>query len=230
MNDKIKYFLLGAGFGTGLYMGVEGLRDFIREKKLKKQAEEWKNQINEEFGIGGETFMDPPERPETSENEETDSDLASEMLKEKQIQYNKYEEEAKKYHKGVKSAYEVIDEEAERLEKIEEYDEDDEEEAVDDDKYANIDKKYYFIDEEDVSNGGLYDYEEYVFCADGVLVKIDDESTYTIRDLFDSEIIPSEIYEAFTRNNYKDIYIRAANKSIDYVLTWTNQSYKEAYR
>lgn len=230
MNDKIKYFLLGTAFGAGLYMGIEGLLELRRQKKAKKQAEEWKNRINEEFGIGGQTFMDPPESPESSKNEENETDLASEMLKEKQIQYNKYEEEAKKYHKGVKNAYEVIDEEAERLEKIEEYDEDDEEEEEDDDKYANIDKKYYFIDEEDVSNDGLFDYEEYVFCADGVLVKIDDESTYTIRDLFDSEIIPSEIYEAFTRNNYKDIYIRAANKSIDYVLTWTNQSYKEAYR
>lgn len=230
MNDKIKYFLLGTAFGASLYMGIEGLLELRRQKKAKKQAEEWKNRINEEFGIGGQTFMDQPESSESSKNEENETDLASEMLKEKQIQYNKYEEEAKKYHKGVKNAYEVIDEEAERLEKIEEYDEDDEEEEEDDDKYANIDKKYYFIDEEDVSNDGLFDYEEYVFCADGVLVKIDDESTYTIRDLFDSEIIPSEIYEAFTRNNYKDIYIRAANKSIDYVLTWTNQSYKEAYR
>lgn len=231
MKFDIKSFVTGVVTGAVAIMAIEAIRGAIIRKKAPiketspEEYQEMLDQLNKEFGVGGQTFIDPPEIPESYKN---GSDLASEMLKEKQTQYNKYEEEAKKYH-NVIGVHEVIDEDAAALERIEEYD-DDEEDLEDDNKYKDIDKSCYFIDAEDASGDGMYDVIDTIFCSDGVLVKTDTEEILSIKELFGYDIVISDIYEAFTRANYDNIYIRSETTGVDYSLEWISQSYKEAFR
>lgn len=215
MKFDIKSFVTGVVTGAVAIMVIEAIRGAIIRKKAPikettpEDYQEMLDNINEE-------------------QKEESSDLASEMLKEKLTQYNKYEEEAKKYH-NVIGVHEVIDEDAAALERIEEYD-DDEDDSEDDNKYKDIDKSFYFIDAEDASGDGMYDVVDTIFCSDGVLVKTDTEEVLNIKELFGYDIVISDIYEAFTRANYDNIYIRSETTGVDYSLEWISQSYKEAFR
>lgn len=215
MKFDIKSFVTGVVTGAVAIMAIEAIRGAIIRKKAPikettpEDYQEMLDNINEE-------------------QKEASSDLASTMLGEKKAQYNKYEEEAKKYH-NVIGVHEIIDKDAAVLERIEEYD-DDEDDPEDDDKYKDIDKSCYFIDAEDASGDGMYDVVDTIFCSDGVLVKTDTEEVLNIKELFGYDILISDIYEAFTRANYDNIYIRSETTGVDYSLEWISQSYKEAFR
>lgn len=223
MKFDIKSFVTGVVTGAMAIMAIEAIRGAIIRKKAPikettpEDYQEMLDNLNKEgYEISKEVI------------DIYGSDLASTMLDEKKAQYNKYEEEAKKYH-NVIGVHEVIDEDAAALERIEEYD-DNEDESEDDNKYKDIDKSCYFIDAEDVSDGGMYDVVDTIFCSDGVLVQTDTEQVLNIKERFGYDILISDIYEAFTRANYNNIYIRSEKTGVDYSLEWISQSYKEAFR
>lgn len=223
MKFDIKSFVTGFVTGAVAIMAIEAIRGAIIRKKAPikeitpEDYQEMLDNLNKEgYEISKEVI------------DLYGSDLASTMLDEKKAKYNKYEEEAKKYH-NVIGVHEVIDEDAAALERIEEYD-DDEDDPEDDNKYKDIDKSCYFIDVEDASGDGMYDVVDTIFCSDGVLVKTDTEEILSIKELFGYDILISDIYEAFTRANYDNVYIRSETTGVDYSLEWISQSYKEAFR
>lgn len=217
MKFDIKSFITGVVTGAVAIMVIEVVRGAIIKKKAPsnettpEEYQEMLNHINNE---------------DSEASNDYESDLASKMMNEKKSQYNKYEEEAKKYH-NVLNAYDIIDEDAAALEHIEEYNDYEEEEELN--KYKDINKNCYFIMPEDASNDGLNDLVDCIFCADGVLVKTDTEEILDIKALFSPDIELSDIYRKFNMENYEPIFIRSDKTGMDYSVEWIDQSYKEAF-
>lgn len=85
------------------------------------------------------------------------------------------------------------------------------------------------IDYAEVSDHGNNFTEEYTFFADGVLMKDSDETLEEISHLLPVSFKNKDLYAIFEKNGYDDYCLRDTTTDTDYVISWSDDSYKELY-
>ena len=83
------------------------------------------------------------------------------------------------------------------------------------------------IEEDDVSDGGNNFTCFCTFFADGVLADEHDNPIGLKALINGIALDENDLYAKFERNGYEDICIRDTNSGTDYVISWTDDSYKE---
>ena len=85
------------------------------------------------------------------------------------------------------------------------------------------------IDYEEVSDHGNNFTEEYTFFADGVLMKDADETIDEISHILPISITNKDLYAIFEKNGYEAYCLRDTTTDTDYIIEWSDDSYKELY-
>ena len=85
------------------------------------------------------------------------------------------------------------------------------------------------IDYAEVSDNGNNFTEEYTFFADGVLMKDSDETVAEINHILQVSFKNKDLYAIFEKNGYDDYCLRDTTTDTDYVISWSDESYKEQY-
>ena len=219
MSDKLKYFLYGVSTGVAIGFIVKVIIDKKKEKEEPSEIpttdeyQELLDELNKE------------------NNEKAEKMITEEQNRKKGEIFTDYENRASKYSPLIHSdedgaSYDFDDEMKEINEEMEQQDMKKQEEA---DKGYNTGKNCYFIYPDDYTDDGINDGIDLIFCSDGVLVRVEDESTANITALFDNDIKLDDIYRKFEMENYQTIYVRKERDGIDYAIEWTDQPYKEAF-
>lgn len=219
MSDKLKYFLYGVSTGVAVGFIVKAIIDKKKEKEEPSEIpttdeyQELLDELNKE------------------NNEKAERMITEEQNRKKEEIFTDYENRAAKYSPLIHSdedgaSYDFDDEMKEINEEIEEQDMKRQEKI---DKGYNTNKNCYFIYPDDYTDDGLNDGIELVFCPDGVLVRVDDESVTKPEILFDGDIKFEDICRKFEMEGYDTIYVRKERNGIDYAIEWTDKSYKEAF-
>lgn len=87
----------------------------------------------------------------------------------------------------------------------------------------------YEIDYEEVSDHGNNFTADFTFFADGVLMNNDDETVAEIGNLLPISIKNKDLYAIFEKNGYEEYCLRDTTTDTDYVISWSDESYKELY-
>lgn len=218
MSEKLKYFLYGLAIGVTAGFAIKLIADKRKEKQDEKIKEETDYQ----------QLLDELNR---EDNENAEKMITEEQNRKKEEIFSDYELKASKYspliHSDEDGASYDFDDEMEGINK--ELEEQDMKKQEKIDKGYNTNKNCYFIYPDDYTDDGLNDGIELVFCPDGVLVRVDDESIAKPDILFDGDIKIEDICRKFEMEGYNTIYVRKERDGIDYAIEWTDQSYKEAF-
>lgn len=218
MSEKLKYFLYGLAIGVTAGFTIKLISDKRKEKHDEKIKEETDYQ----------QLLDELNR---EDNEKAEKMITEEQNRRKEEIFSDYESKASKYspliHSDEDGASYDFDDEMEDINKEIEEQDMKKQEAID--KGYNTDRNCYFIYPDDYTDDGLNDGIELVFCSDGTLVRIEDESIANVAALFGGDIKLEDIYRKFEMESYQTIYVRKSRDGIDYAIEWTDQSYKEAF-
>lgn len=87
----------------------------------------------------------------------------------------------------------------------------------------------YEIDYEEVSDHGNNFTADFTFFADGVLMNNDDETVAELNTLLPISIKNKDLYAIFEKNGYEEYCLRDSTTDTDYVISWSDESYKELY-
>lgn len=87
----------------------------------------------------------------------------------------------------------------------------------------------YEIDYEEVSNHGNNFTADFTFFADGVLMNNDDETVAELNTLLPISLKNKDLYAIFEKNGYEEYCLRDSTTDTDYVISWSDESYKELY-
>lgn len=87
----------------------------------------------------------------------------------------------------------------------------------------------YEIDYEEVSDHGNNFTADFTFFADGVLMNNDDETVAELNTLLPIQIKNKDLYAIFEKNGYEEYCLRDSTTGTDYVISWSDESYKELY-
>lgn len=87
----------------------------------------------------------------------------------------------------------------------------------------------YEIDYEEVSDHGNNFTADFTFFADGVLMNNDDETVAEINTLLPISLKNKDLYAIFEKNGYEEYCLRDSTTDTDYVISWSDESYKELY-
>lgn len=87
----------------------------------------------------------------------------------------------------------------------------------------------YEIDYEEVSDHGNNFTADFTFFADGVLMNNDDETVAELNTLLPISLKNKDLYAIFEKNGYEEYCLRDSTTDTDYVISWSDESYKELY-
>lgn len=87
----------------------------------------------------------------------------------------------------------------------------------------------YEIDYEEVSDHGNNFTADFTFFADGVLMNNDDETVAELNTLLPISLKNKDLYAIFEKNGYEEYCLRDTTTDTDYVISWSDESYKELY-
>lgn len=87
----------------------------------------------------------------------------------------------------------------------------------------------YEIDYEEVSDHGNNFTADFTFFADGVLMNNDDETVAELNTLLPISLKNKDLYAIFEKNGYEEYCLRDSTTDTDYVISWSDESYKEQY-
>lgn len=87
----------------------------------------------------------------------------------------------------------------------------------------------YEIDYAEVSDHGNNFTADFTFFADGVLMNNDDETVAELNTLLPISIKNKDLYAIFEKNGYEEYCLRDTTTDTDYVISWSDESYKELY-
>lgn len=214
-------FVTGFISGAATIIAIEGIRGLIIRKK---------NKIDEKLDTQEQEYMTTDAKVTNNFWQEVSKEEAEKAkTEEEQMIKDKYEEQAKRYHKSLSD---MTEEDYQKMlfEELEESDKDDDEEEAEEKEIVKHkiidDADAYFIEAEDA--GYEYDLLDCIFCSDGVIVDTSTELPIPI-ETFNGDIKLNDITDKFILCNYEPIFIRDDRNGRDYSLEWTDQSYKEVY-
>lgn len=222
MSEKLKYFLYGLAIGVTAGFTIKLIADKRKEKRDEKIKED--NDYQELLDELNREDNEKAEKMITEEQNRKKEEIFEEI-------FSDYESKASKYspliHSDEDGASYDFDDEMEDINKEIEEQDMKKQEAID--KGYNTDRNCYFIYPDDYTDDGLNDGIELVFCSDGTLVRVEDESIANVAALFGGDIKLEDIYRKFEMESYQTIYVRKSRDGIDYAIEWTDQPYKEAF-
>lgn len=220
MNKRDVLFFLG-GAVIGATLTAVGMKLYERHQLEAIDATEW------EMPVDDRDFSE-----DEDDLSNTLKDTATVELKAADLSATEREELVRKLNAYKSKAFEDLSR-VEIEEKAPLEHSDDDGAAFDFDKEAEVKiaprDAVQEIDYAEVSDHGNNFTEEYTFFADGVLMKDSDETVTEIHHILPVSFKNKDLYAIFEKNGYDDYCLRDTTTDTDYVISWSDESYKEQY-
>ena len=222
MNKRDILFFMGGGI-IGAILTAVGIKLYEKHQLEAIDATEWEMPVDDR----------DPENTEEVLGADLSALYSNEVhLDTSKIDASEREELVRKLNKYKSQAIEDLSKvEIEEKAPLEHSDDDGASFDFDKEAEAKIAPKdaVYEIDYEEVSDHGNNFTADFTFFADGVLMNNDDETVAELNTLLPISLKNKDLYAIFEKNGYEEYCLRDSTTGTDYVISWSDESYKELY-